>query len=469
MRLGTAEKAASERIRRATIWLARVIALASALGLASAAAAAPAAKPKQVAPPKLTVPSMRVVIIRDSRPGCEPNCAEWISAQGEITKDTPAQFRRVFKALGAKRLPVFITSPGGSVNPALAIGRDIRKRGLDVAVERTIFQKCDAPATTCDLAAIKDGDTGRPEPVGAACSSACVLILAAGKERLVPVYGFVGVHQHHEWLTLRKTLQTYRIRRTIENWHVVEHREVIAEKEVSRTTVEREPNYAPVRAYYAEMGIDTAVLMPLLLGTPHTGIHRMTPEERRTTRIVTRFAPGDELLPTASPGVDGKPDSAALAAAVGQAAAAPPTLVTQVMPVYPPSGEAVEFFIRVKPADGPAPPARFAADIVFAGGRKLIAAATGDRPDDPLYAALATEDFCVLRRVGNLAMRISIRDAARPQRPVLINADLARDPLSGRFASLHCATAAVMLPVTSTGLPAASSGPAVKPRPAAKN
>ena len=447
--MGRRTKSDSADKRRATTLLARLIALVSALGLASAAAAAPP-KPKPVEPPKLTAVPMQVVIVRDSRPGCEPHCAEWISALGQITKETPAQFRRVFKALGAKKLPIFISSPGGAVDAAITIGRDIRKRGLDVAVERTIFQACEPPATTCDLAALKDGDKGRPDPIGAACASACVLILAAGKERLVPVYGFVGVHQHHEWRTTWQKLQTFRVQRRVENWRVVEHRQLIAEKEVNRKTVEGDPDYAPVRTYYNEMGINTAALMPLLLSTLHTGVHRMTPEERRTTRIVTRVAAGDERLQTASLEVDRKPDTAAPAATNEPGAAAPLKLVTEVRPVYPSSGEAIELFIRVKASDPPAPGAHYAADIVFAGGKTLIATSTGDRPADPLYAALATEDFCVLRRAGNLAMRISIRDAAHPERPVQIAADLGRDPLTARFASLHCPTAAVT-PVSSTG------------------
>jgi hypothetical protein len=154
-------------------------------------------------------------------------------------------------------------------------------------------------------------------------------------------------------------------------------------------------------------------------------------------------------LQTASLQVDAKPDTGAPAAADAPSATASLKLVAEVRPVYPPSGEAVELFIRVKASDPPSPAARYAADIVFAGGKKLIATSTGDRPADPLYAALATEDFCVLRRVGDLSMWISIRDAARPERLVLIEADLGRDPLSARFASMHCPTAAVTLPVTS--------------------
>src|SRR5262249_46044592 len=141
---------------------------------------------KLAKPPKLTNP-MQVVIVRDNRPGCEPDCAEWISAEGEIVPATPAQFRRVFKALGQKRLPVFISSNGGNVDAAFAIGREIRKRRLDVAVERTVLEKCENAAAPCDRRTLKDGDKGRPEPISASCVSSCVFILAAGTERLVPV------------------------------------------------------------------------------------------------------------------------------------------------------------------------------------------------------------------------------------------------------------------------------------------
>ena len=477
--MGSGTKTGSADKRRAATWLACVVAVASALGLAGAAAAAPP-KPKPVEPPKMAAAAMRVVIVRDSRAGCEPNCAEWISALGQITKETPAQFRRVFKALSAKKLPVFISSPGGAVDPAMAIGRDIRKRGLDVAVERTVFAACEPPATSCDLAAIKDGDKGRPDAVGASCSSACVLILAAGKERLVPVYGFVGVHQHHEWRTTWQRLQTFRVQRRIENWRVVEHRELIAEKEFNRKTVEGNPDYAPVRAYYSEMGINTAALMPLLLATPHTGVHRMTPDERRTTRIATRFAAGDALLQSASLEVAGKPDTATPAVTDEPGAAAPLKLVTELRTVYPTTAEAVELFLRVKSSDPPSPGAHYTADIVFAGDKKLVAESTGERPADPLYAALATEDFCVLRRAGNLSMRILIRDAARPERPVQISVDLAKDPLSARFASVYCPSAGqpakwqnelsvqnmITVPPVNLPKPAASAGAVPKPVPA---
>src|SRR4051812_28967980 len=89
--------------------------LVAALWLAlagTAVAAVPQGAPmvphgKPATPPKMTQP-MRVLIVSDGRGGCEPTCAEWISAEGQIGPETPAQFRRVFKVLGRKKLPIFI-------------------------------------------------------------------------------------------------------------------------------------------------------------------------------------------------------------------------------------------------------------------------------------------------------------------------------------------------------------------------
>src|SRR5262245_25819162 len=318
------------------------------LALASTAlAAAPQGKPavpqgkpavshgKPAKPPKLTNP-MQVVIVRDSRPGCEPDCAEWISAEGEIVPATPAQFRRVFKVLGQKKLPVFISSNGGNVDAAFAIGREIRKRGLDVAVERTTLEKCENAPGPCDRRTLKDGDRGRPEPIAASCVSSCVFILAAGRERLAPVYGYVGVHQLTAFQTVRLVRRMYRVQRRFENWRFVEKRELVGEQQLSSNTYERDPNYASTRAYFKEMGVDTAKIMPLLLGTRHQDVHRMTADERLATGLVTRVAAGHALLPGAA--AAGAASSAAAGAASSAAASGPTEApAPPVVPAAPPA------------------------------------------------------------------------------------------------------------------------------------
>src|SRR6185295_19145517 len=162
---------------------------------------------------------------------------------------------------------LFISSSGGRVDAALAIGREIRKRKFDVAVERTAFQKCETAPSDCDRSALKDGDKGRPDAIGAYCASACAFILAAGTERVVPVYGFVGLHAIVQYQTFKRVWRTYRVQRRMENGEPVEiSRELISEKLLSSTTVQKEVNDASVRAYFTEMGIDAAAIMPLEIG-----------------------------------------------------------------------------------------------------------------------------------------------------------------------------------------------------------
>ncbi|HSV24126.1 MAG TPA: hypothetical protein VLJ17_13995 [Xanthobacteraceae bacterium] len=411
--------------------------VALALTLPSAAVAAQP-KGKQFEPPKLTHP-MQVVIVADDRDGCEPNCAEWVSAEGEIAPDTPAQFRRVFKTLGHKKLPIFISSSGGAAEAALAIGREIRKRGLDVAVERTIFQKCEPSPSTCDRRTLKDGDKGRPEAIGAYCASACVFILAAGVERVVPVYGFVGVHQLIQFQTYHRVWRTYRVQRRFENGRPVEvSRELISEKPLSSTVVEKDPNYAPVRAYLDEMGVDTAAIMPLIMATPHTDVHRMTPEERRTTRLVTRVTTGAELLaaatqPSATGGAASKPLPVAL-----QAVVAPSQVFADLTLFYPPVGHALDIYVRLRSSDPQFRTDGFSADVEFPGGKTLIARSTGSRPVDPLYATLTSDEFCAVRRSGDLSVKLILNGTANWGLPQRFAFDPAKSPGFAEFAAKHC-------------------------------
>jgi hypothetical protein len=448
--------------------ITRVASLIAVLCLALAGpamAAASQGKPgsragKPAKPAKVTHP-MQVVIVRDSRTGCEPHCAEWVSAEGQIVPDTPAQFRRVFKVLGQKKLPIFISSNGGSVPAALAIGREIRKRGLDVAVERTMFDKCQTAPAPCDRRTLKDGDKGRPEPIGAPCISACVIILAAGTERLVPVYGFVGVHQFAAFQTRRLVHRTYQVQRKVEDSRIVETRRLIAERQVSSSTVEKDPDYAPARAYFTEMGIDTAEIMPLIMSARHQDVHRMTAEERRATRLVTRVAAGHALLPGAASGTARGPFEAAPAVpALPQAlaGAGDPTFVmvkpvpaaaqdiaalsnvsASVMILRPPPQDVLELYFRLKSASGESlRPAQYTAEIQLSNGRKLTASSTGEDMIDPLYATLAREDYCALRGAGDLSLKITLKNTARPGPPRRLLFDLARVNGDADFAAKHC-------------------------------
>ena len=140
------------------------------------------AAPEQAKPEKPD-DGMRFVVVRGSNPLCNPDCPEWISAQGAITPQTPQKLRQLLATLGDRRLPVVINSQGGDLFAALATGRIIHEKKLDVAIARTDFVGCDPAEWNC-LA--KDGAyAGLSVETEGDCDSACALVLAGGARRFV--------------------------------------------------------------------------------------------------------------------------------------------------------------------------------------------------------------------------------------------------------------------------------------------
>ena len=280
-------------------WRAIVGALVAgglSLGLA-AAATKPAAKPID---PFRGMQPMRIVIARDSQPGCEPKCAEWISAEGDIVPETASAFHQALKRLGKRKLPIFISSPGGSIEAALAIGREIRARKLDVAIVRTEFSACVAKSPGCakDGKPI-DGAAAKPEANGAYCASSCTFVLASGTRRVAPAYARIGVHQITGFQTYVRVKRIYRVMRRIVNGRPVEiSRKLVSERPVSRTTVAAEVtdrSYKPILAFFKDMGIGDGII-PLMVSAENSDIHWLTREELKATQLTTDEMPGELLL-----------------------------------------------------------------------------------------------------------------------------------------------------------------------------
>jgi hypothetical protein len=173
--------------RRAHAWVAAAIAVA--LPLAGALAAGSPIPDLKLPPRPRGDPPMRILRVTSSDPACRPNCPEWISAEGVITRGTAPAFAKILADLGGRRLPLLISSHGGSVGDALAMGQLVRAKGLAVAVARTLIADCPERARDCPNA------RGQAIVGGAYCASACPLILAGGVERLVGPVPLIGVHQ----------------------------------------------------------------------------------------------------------------------------------------------------------------------------------------------------------------------------------------------------------------------------------
>ena len=276
---------------------------------------------------------MQVFLVRSGPPGCEPHCTEWIAAQGQIDKDTPAQFKKVFAQLGNRRVPILIHSGGGTVDDAIAIGRLIRAKGFDVAVTKTEFVPCAAADTACRKKTAKGGLIGTPKARMSYCASACAFILAGGVQRYVGPWTVLGVHQITSFQKHVKLLRTYQITtRRVFGAPVEVKRTLVGEKTIAEKTVQtqtKSSTYENVRQHFVAMGVDDSI-MPILMAAPGTTIRWLTRTELGQTKIATEISlTGEHLIAAAfAP----KPDSIAVNAPAPAAASASSKEVVAVPP-----------------------------------------------------------------------------------------------------------------------------------------
>ncbi len=260
-----------------------LLALALVLGPAEAAS-----KKKEKKPAAPSDPPMTVVIMRSSAPGCEPNCPQWIAAEGRITEQTPALFTKVLKLAGKRRLPVIITSPGGAIDSAMAIGKMIRARKLDVAVGWTLASGCRPGDKACKLPK-EQGNVyrGLVFSYHGYCASACPFILASGQRRLAAANSYVGVHQGIATQVMERL--TYRIRYKIVNGKKKEVvRTVVGRKRMKDvTTTKLGKSYLKkLRDYLTSMGVDSR-MVELMDKAPPSSIFRLETTELAALKLTT--------------------------------------------------------------------------------------------------------------------------------------------------------------------------------------
>src|ERR1035441_6050316 len=110
--------------------------LAMAFALASAALSSILAASATVV--DRTLPMRFDLRLQGPAANCGNKCQVWISASGAITAETPHDFELFAQAHDLAGATVVIDSDGGSVLGAIALGRDIRRLGLDTTVGRVV-------------------------------------------------------------------------------------------------------------------------------------------------------------------------------------------------------------------------------------------------------------------------------------------------------------------------------------------
>jgi hypothetical protein len=184
---------------------------------------------------------------------CGGKCRLWISAAGAITADTPRDFELFAQDHDLSGATVVLDSDGGSVHGAIALGREIRRLGLDTTVGHTV-----------DL---DDSEQAVPRAKlspSADCESMCAFVLVAGVHRFVPPQARVMVHQI--WLGDRREDPT------AANYSAEDL--VLVQRDIGK-----------LARYTADMGASIELLDLALRVPPWEPMHALTGAEISRTRV----------------------------------------------------------------------------------------------------------------------------------------------------------------------------------------
>lgn len=196
--------------------------------------------------------------------------ARFIALRGRLVPRSVAVVSAALERERGEHPVILVDSPGGLIEPASAIGRLFRDRGLKVAVGR---MKANRPTDD------------------AQCDSACLLLLAAGTTRSVGPDASVGLHRIFDWTTYSRTWDLYRVvGREVAGREVVVRRELVSRRILSSREVKKEvpaSGYATVRTYLAEMGISPD-LVKLMLATPAGGLESDEIVAQRSGHVQSR-------------------------------------------------------------------------------------------------------------------------------------------------------------------------------------
>lgn len=183
------------------------IGLAAVAGVVGAAAATPV-RPHLRASPDIS-PFKRLAelkkhplifyVAKGSPDACGDGCDTWIAAEGHFDRGAFNRLQRFLKRLGHRKLPIYFHSTGGLADPALEIGRLLRKENMTAGVAITVPHGCPTEkAKGDDCRKLKESNRDVPADLreaDAICASACVFALIGASTRLVPPTIRLGVHR----------------------------------------------------------------------------------------------------------------------------------------------------------------------------------------------------------------------------------------------------------------------------------
>jgi len=182
----------------------------------------------------------------------------WISAEGEITAETPAAFERFLNdALIFKRQAIVINSPGGSVLAGIKLGVIIRQHQFLTTVGRSAKSG----------KSVMEGHVSISSVVPGECASSCVFAFAGGVERFFAKGSRLGVHQiSMDFKDLYKT-------------------NVVSVEELDRSFALSQTAIGLAISHFLGMGIDPSIV-PMMVTKDPVEIKWLSSSELSSTKLI---------------------------------------------------------------------------------------------------------------------------------------------------------------------------------------
>lgn len=239
------------------------------LAVASAQAAPHVEKPRKQAA-SLRHQPLIFFVAKGAPDECGPGCDTWIGAEGTFDPGSLQRLTEFLAVPGRERLPVFFHSPGGELQPSLAIGHLLREKRMAAGIGQTVPEGC-REGTRADPACRARMRSARVLPAklkaaSGVCASGCAYALIGAPTRLIEPGAKFGVHSNR---VLPRPDHAREARRA---------------GEPGRLAAERQ-SYDLLRHYVTVAGVDPA-LIDLATRTPHDRVHWLSREELERFGVV---------------------------------------------------------------------------------------------------------------------------------------------------------------------------------------
>jgi hypothetical protein len=156
------------------------------------------AVPNRPAPAAVPPTPMVFYVVKGAPDACGRGCDSWIAVEGQVDGAAALRFKKFLQQVGKRDLPIYLASPGGNLDQALAMGAMLRERRATARVGRSVVHDCGFEAQD-SVACLKLKQSGRELrgdlfTRGANCNSACPYLLLGATSREVAPDALLAVH-----------------------------------------------------------------------------------------------------------------------------------------------------------------------------------------------------------------------------------------------------------------------------------